>query len=50
MMIYGPNSTTGYSSVILAIENMVDYALSIVAPVLSGDANEVEITAAAEDA
>ncbi|KAF8513935.1 hypothetical protein JB92DRAFT_3143273 [Gautieria morchelliformis] len=50
MMIYGPNSTTGYSSVILAIENMVDCALSIVAPVLSGDANEVEITAAAEDA
>jgi hypothetical protein len=29
---------------------MVNYSLNIVAPILSGDANEVEVTAAAEDA
>ncbi|KAF8518321.1 hypothetical protein JB92DRAFT_3088036 [Gautieria morchelliformis] len=50
MVILGPNSGTGHAPATMAIENTVKYALTIVAPILSGDANEVEVTAAAEDA
>jgi hypothetical protein len=48
MMIYGPNSTTGHSSVILASENMIDYAFKIIGPVLRGEASEVEVKENAE--
>ncbi|KAK6355639.1 hypothetical protein TWF718_000032 [Orbilia javanica] len=47
-MIFGPNSVTGHTSVILASENMCQYALSIAKPVLKGDASEVEIKQGAE--
>jgi len=48
LMIYGPNSTTGHSSVLMTIENMVMYALKIVEPVIKGEATEVEVKAEAE--
>ncbi|KAK6530518.1 hypothetical protein TWF694_003862 [Orbilia ellipsospora] len=47
-LIVGPNSITGHTSVILATENMVRYALNIVTPVLKGDASTVEISKEAE--
>ncbi|EWC48760.1 hypothetical protein DRE_00065 [Drechslerella stenobrocha 248] len=47
-MVVGPNSATGHTSVILATENMVRYALSVAGPVLKGDASEVEIKKEAE--
>ncbi|KAF3286993.1 hypothetical protein TWF970_008823 [Orbilia oligospora] len=47
-MIFGPNSVTGHTSVILATENMCQYALNIAKPVLKGDASEVEIKQGAE--
>ncbi|KAF3161118.1 hypothetical protein TWF225_003112 [Orbilia oligospora] len=47
-MIFGPNSVTGHTSVILATENMCKYALNIAKPVLKGDASEVEIKQGAE--
>ncbi|KAK6514758.1 hypothetical protein TWF506_007123 [Arthrobotrys conoides] len=47
-MIFGPNSVTGHTSVILATENMCQYALNIARPVLKGDASEVEIKKGAE--
>ncbi|EPS35350.1 hypothetical protein H072_11310 [Dactylellina haptotyla CBS 200.50] len=47
-LIVGPNSITGHTSVILATENMCRYALNIAAPVLKGDASEVEIKREAE--
>ncbi|KAG0135060.1 putative monooxygenase [Tuber indicum] len=42
-MLTGPNSLTGHSSVIIAIENAVDYALRVLKPVLRGDASRVEV-------
>ncbi|KAF3906879.1 hypothetical protein ABW21_db0208264 [Orbilia brochopaga] len=47
-MIVGPNSVTGHSSVILATENMVHYALTMAEPVLNGDADEIEVKPEAE--
>ncbi|KAF3914462.1 hypothetical protein AA313_de0203153 [Arthrobotrys entomopaga] len=47
-LIVGPNSITGHTSVILATENIVRYALHIATPVLKGDASEVEVTKEAE--
>lgn len=46
--IFGPNTATGHSSVILASENMVKLALNFIKPVLSGDATTVEIKKEAE--
>ena len=37
-MAPGPNTATGHSSFILGSENMAEYILSIIKPVLSGDA------------
>ncbi|KAF2433927.1 FAD/NAD(P)-binding domain-containing protein [Tothia fuscella] len=47
-IIYGPNTTTGHSSVILATENMVKYALNFIKPILNGDATTVEVKKEAE--
>ena len=46
----GPNTATGHSSVILASENMADYAMHFVKRVLSGDADVVEVKKEAEQA
>ena len=42
-IIFGPNTATGHSSVILAIENMVEHTLLMIEPVLKGDVSIVEI-------
>ncbi|GME25485.1 flavin-binding monooxygenase [Neofusicoccum parvum] len=47
-VIFGPNTATGHSSVILATENMVNYALKFVKPVIQGDVETVEVKKEAE--
>lgn len=47
-IIFGPNTGTGHSSVILAIENMVSYALKFIGPILKGDVAIVEVKYEAE--
>ncbi|PHH66380.1 hypothetical protein CDD81_7435 [Ophiocordyceps australis] len=47
-MILGPNTATGHTSTILAIENSVNYALRIIKPVLDGDATAAEVKREAE--
>jgi hypothetical protein len=41
--IFGPNTVTGHSSVILASENMVAMALKFIGPILNGDVVQQEI-------
>ncbi|KIX95588.1 uncharacterized protein Z520_08708 [Fonsecaea multimorphosa CBS 102226] len=47
-MIFGPNTATGHSSVILASENAVNYALKFIGPILRGDVETVEVKESAE--
>ena len=47
-MGFGPNTATGHSSVILASENMVEYILKMIKPILEGDVKAVEIKRDAE--
>ena len=47
-MIFGPNTATGHTSVILAIENMVTYALKFMKLVLRDEASVVEVKHDAE--
>jgi cation diffusion facilitator CzcD-associated flavoprotein CzcO len=49
-MIFGPNTVTGHSSVILATENMTDYTMKFVKLVLSGDARTFDVKKEAETA
>ncbi|QDS74169.1 hypothetical protein FKW77_001772 [Venturia effusa] len=49
-IIFGPNTTTGHSSVILASENMVNYASKFIKPILSGDVRTVDVKRSAEEA
>ena len=42
-ILFGPNTATGHSSVILAIENMVEHALMMIDPILRGQVDTVEI-------
>lgn len=42
-MIFGPNTATGHSSVILASENMVEYSLHFIEKILSGDVKTIEV-------
>jgi cation diffusion facilitator CzcD-associated flavoprotein CzcO len=46
--IFGPNTATGHSSVILASENMVNLSLKFIGPILNGDVDIVEIKKEAE--
>jgi len=46
--IFGPNTVTGHSSVILASENMVEHSLKFIKPILDGDVQTVEIKKDAE--
>ncbi|KLJ10608.1 hypothetical protein EMPG_09872 [Blastomyces silverae] len=48
-MLLGPNSGTGHSSAIMASENIVNYALRILKPVLEGRAAIVELKREAEE-
>jgi cation diffusion facilitator CzcD-associated flavoprotein CzcO len=47
-MIFGPNTVTGHSSVILATENMTDYAMKFIGPILKGDVKTVDVKKDAE--
>lgn len=47
-VIFGPNTVTGHSSVVLATENMVNYAMKLAEPILKGDAHSVEVKQEAE--
>lgn len=49
-IIFGPNTATGHSSVILASENMVNYASKFIKPILSGDVRTVDVKRSAEEA
>jgi cation diffusion facilitator CzcD-associated flavoprotein CzcO len=46
--IFGPNTVTGHSSVILASENMVEMSLKFIKPIINGDVAETEIKKEAE--
>lgn len=47
-IIYGPNTTTGHSSVIMCIENMVNHATNFIKPILNGDISTVDVKKEAE--
>ena len=47
-LIFGPNTLTGHSSVILASENMVNYSLKFARPILNGDVETYEVKEEAE--
>ncbi|KAL8910846.1 MAG: hypothetical protein Q9171_003884 [Xanthocarpia ochracea] len=42
-IIFGPNTATGHSSVILASENMVEYNLKLIKKILRGDITTAEV-------
>ncbi|KAH7146728.1 hypothetical protein B0J13DRAFT_664295 [Dactylonectria estremocensis] len=42
-LLFGPNSFTGHSSVVLGLENQVDHAIKLMRPVLTGEAKTVEV-------
>jgi len=47
-VLFGPNTATGHSSVILATENMVNLSLKFIKPILDGDVARTEIKKEAE--
>lgn len=47
-LIFGPNTATGHSSVILASENMVNYSLKFIKPILQGEVKTCEVKETAE--
>jgi len=42
-IIFGPNTATGHSSVILASENMVEYSLKFIRKILGGDVRTFDV-------
>lgn len=48
-LIFGPNTAQGHTSVILASENMVEYSLKFIEPILRGDISTVEVKREAEE-
>lgn len=46
----GPNTATGHTSTVMAMENAINYALRIIKPVLDGDADTAEVKPEAEAA
>lgn len=47
-LIFGPNTATGHSSVILASENMVNYSIHFIKRILYGDVKTFEVKKEAE--
>ena len=47
-LIFGPNTATGHSSVILATENMINYSLHFIRKILAGDVKTAEVKKEAE--
>ncbi|OAR01073.1 hypothetical protein LLEC1_07833 [Akanthomyces lecanii] len=48
-MILGPNSVTGHTSTVFAIENAINYSLRILKPVLDGEATSIDCSQEAEN-
>ncbi|KAK2753936.1 hypothetical protein FQN54_007295 [Arachnomyces sp. PD_36] len=46
--IFGPNTATGHSSVILASEGSVEYSLNFIKPILEGDIDTYEVKESAQ--
>lgn len=42
-MLFGPNTATGHTSVIIAIENTVNYTLKIIKPIVTHQAAFVDV-------
>ena len=49
-IVFGPNTATGHSSVILASENMVEYTIKFIRQILHGDVQTFEIKREKEEA
>jgi cation diffusion facilitator CzcD-associated flavoprotein CzcO len=47
-LIFGPNTATGHSSVVMASENMVAYSLKFIKLILNGDVETVDVKKEAE--
>ncbi|KAF1956395.1 FAD/NAD(P)-binding domain-containing protein [Byssothecium circinans] len=47
-MLFGPNTATGHTSVVMAAENMVEYSLKFIKLLLEGDAESVDVKKEAE--
>lgn len=47
-LLFGPNTATGHSSVVMATENMVNYAIKFIKLLLNGDASTVDVKEKAE--
>jgi len=47
-LIFGPNTATGHSSVVMASENMVNYSLKFIKLILNGEASTVDVKKEAE--
>lgn len=47
-IIFGPNTVTGHSSVVMASENMVNYSLKFIKLLLEGEASTVDVKKDAE--
>lgn len=47
-IIFGPNTATGHSSVVMASENMVSYSLNFIKLILNGEASAVDVKHEAE--
>lgn len=45
----GPNTTTGHTSFLMAVENAVNYSLRVIEPVLKGKGSVVEVKREAEE-
>jgi cation diffusion facilitator CzcD-associated flavoprotein CzcO len=48
MMIFGPNTATGHSSVVMASENMVNYSLNFIRLLLNDEARTIDVKHDAE--
>ncbi|KAF2120597.1 monooxygenase [Lophiotrema nucula] len=47
-LIFGPNTATGHSSVVMAAENMVNYSLKFIKLILNGEISTVDVKHEAE--
>jgi cation diffusion facilitator CzcD-associated flavoprotein CzcO len=47
-MIFGPNTATGHSSVVMASENMVNYSLNFIKMILNGEVTTIDVKKEAE--
>ncbi|KAK4176851.1 hypothetical protein QBC36DRAFT_378174 [Triangularia setosa] len=47
-LLWGPNTATGHTSAVMAIENAVNFALRVIRPCLEGKASVVDVTEQAE--